>query len=397
MSWTLVSCATVLLLVSAVTRTDKRICAGVQIRIAGVKNNFFLDQSDIRRIILNYSGGPLEGRPVADLNLRAVEQALERDLWIRDAELFVDNNAVLQVDVDEREPVARIFSVTGGSFYIDSALTVLPLSERVSARVPVFTGFPTETKIMSAEEKDLLKHIRTLGIGLYEDPFLMAMIDQVAITPKKRFELFPKIGDHVVVFGGSDDVEDKLEKLKLFYKKVLPGTGWNRYSEVNLMYSNQVVAKLRSKQDVASDSLRTLQLMKMVAAYTAKMAEDTTLTYPMMEDAIRQDVSMVMQSVQREEVPAMPLVGEPVKRAEPAPAMVTPSPVKANAVDDRPKTVPAKKPAEKPEPKAENKPARKPQATVKPETPQTQTNETKQHNTPKAVMPSRTQKPDNDY
>jgi cell division protein FtsQ len=55
-------------------------------------------------------------------------------------QLFFDNNEVLQVVIDEREPIARIFTVAGNSYYIDSSLERLPLSDKMSARLPVFTN-----------------------------------------------------------------------------------------------------------------------------------------------------------------------------------------------------------------------------------------------------------------
>ena len=56
--------------------------------------------------------------------------------------MWFDNRNVLHVEVYEREPIARIFTTAGNSFYIDSTERKLPLSDKMSARVPVFTGFP---------------------------------------------------------------------------------------------------------------------------------------------------------------------------------------------------------------------------------------------------------------
>ena len=53
--------------------------------------------------------------------------------------------------------------------------------------------------------------------------------------------------------------------------------GWNRYSSINLQYNNQVVAKLRNKEDILADSLRTLQLLQIMADHAAAMASDSSL------------------------------------------------------------------------------------------------------------------------
>ena len=332
--WVVVSCCTLVLLGSAVYKTDHRKCKGINIKIDGVNNHYFIDESDIRKLIDTYCGIQTTGRVVSQFDLRSVEQSLERDIWVKNAELYFDINGVLQVEVDEREPIARIFSRTGGSFYIDSSLKILPLSEKLSARVPVFTGFPTDTRILSLRERNLLVGVRTLSEEILKDSFLSAMIDQVDITEQDKFEMRPKLGDQVVLFGDATGHEEKFRKLKLFYKNVMPKAGWRKYSVIDLSFEEQVVAKIRSKEEVVSDSLRTLELMKMVAEYTERMAGDTLLTTPFVEEK-SQDLSMVLQSVQRDEDPGISLTGieipePPVTKQTVAPTVVQTAPVKVS-------------------------------------------------------------------
>ncbi len=90
---------------------------------------------------------------------------LEHNTWINEAELYFDNKDVLHVTVTEKEPVARIFTATGNSFYIDSIGRKMPLSDKLSARVPVFTGFP-EKKVLSAADSVLLNEVRATPILL---------------------------------------------------------------------------------------------------------------------------------------------------------------------------------------------------------------------------------------
>ncbi|MGQ4827861.1 cell division protein FtsQ/DivIB, partial [Enterococcus faecalis] len=68
------------------------------------------------------------------------EAAVEQNNWVKNAEMYLDNNRVLQIHIEERQPIARIFETTGNSYYIDTALVILPLSNKLTARVPVFTG-----------------------------------------------------------------------------------------------------------------------------------------------------------------------------------------------------------------------------------------------------------------
>ena len=76
--------------------------------------------------------------------------------------------------------------------------------------------------------------------------------------------------------------------------------GWNKYSIINLQYKGQVVAKIKGADDVSADSLRTKQMMEIIAANAAKHAEDSTLGV-FRDDRKSNDISMIQQSIQREE------------------------------------------------------------------------------------------------
>jgi len=191
--WVAIGVSSVVLLVAAVRKKNSRTCNGIEIEIRGVSNNFFIDQSDITRIVEKFAGGSIKGKAIEDFDLVSMENALKKEIWINKAELYFDNNDVLQAEVHEREPIARLFSLGGNSFYIDSTVKILPLSEKLSARVPVFTGFPSDNRVLSKQDSSLLKDVKAMSLFIQKDSFLMAMIDQVDITGQRNFELIRKI------------------------------------------------------------------------------------------------------------------------------------------------------------------------------------------------------------
>jgi cell division protein FtsQ len=150
-----------------------------------------------------------------------METELQKSKWIKKAELFFDNNNVLEVRISEREPIARIFTTSGLSFYLDSSLTRLPLSDKFSARLPVFTNFPTDVIVLSKEDSNLIKDIRILGGFIEANPFWMAQIDQVDISANRTFDLIPKLGNQIIHFGNAENYQEKFNNLLCFYKQVL--------------------------------------------------------------------------------------------------------------------------------------------------------------------------------
>ncbi len=383
--WVTIGAGTVILSVAAMKRQSTLLCKDVKVDISGVNNNFFIDNKDVLRIIVDYIGREPEGTPVADFNLKQIEAAIERDVWVDNAELFFDRNNVLQVDVDEREPVARVFTKGSNTFYIDSATMMLPISEKFSARLPVFTGFPSEARVLQPADSALLRDIKRISIAIQNDSFLMAMIDQVDIMPDRTFEMTPKLGDQQIVFGDGSDIDGKFKKLKLFYKTVIGKYGWGRYGVIDLEYKDQVVAKLRGKEDVVQDSLRTLQLMNYMAVTAAIQAADSLKIAAPGNDNVLVDASLIQQSVERDDEGMDGEVEDVIKPLSvPMPKVIPAKVVKPGAkpaekpVAVRPTAKPVAKPVVKP---VEKKPVVVAKPAVK------KPGDKKPVQKPKAVMP----------
>jgi len=299
--WIVIGSGTVVLLVAAMRKKEEKRCTGIEINISGVSNNFFVDKKDIlNAITISEKENPV-GKAIGSFNLKKMETWLERDIWIKTAELFFDNNEILQVNVHEREPVARVFTTTGATFYIDDELAILPLSEKFSARLPVFTNFPSDKKILSKADSSLLMDIKTISLAIQKDSFRMAMIEQVDLTPGRIFEMIPKIGNQLIVFGDATDVEEKFNKLQLFYKEVMVKAGWANYSVINVQYKNQVVAKRKGAEDKTADSLRTLQIMQFIVESAQRQASDSLQNMQQDNERNSVDSNMIQQSIEREE------------------------------------------------------------------------------------------------
>jgi len=274
--WILLGSGTIVLLVAAITRKNNEQITGIEINISGVQNNYFIDKKEVLKILEKTNGKSLQKAIVSSLDLTEMENALQKDQWIKKAEMFFDNNNVLQIKIAEREPVARIFTASGASFYLDSSLTRLPLSDKFSARLPVFTNFPTDVIVLSKEDSILLNEIKSLSEFIGNDPFWMAQIDQIDITPERTFELIPKLGNQVIRFGNGDNYEEKFNKLLAFYKQVQTRTGWNRYSIIDVQYKNQVIGVNRNAQEIKMDSLRAIEIMKKIIVDAQKSTNDST-------------------------------------------------------------------------------------------------------------------------
>jgi cell division protein FtsQ len=262
--WLTVTVGILTLLIAAVGAKNREQCKGYKITLTNSQANF-LNENEIAKLLSQYAKGPVKGQSISSIDLRELENALEKNIWIRDAQLYFDNNDMLHVAVAEREPIARVFSVAGNSFYIDSSDRRIPLSDKITVRLPVFTGFP-DKKNLSSKDSVLLKGMKRITQYIQADPFWLSQVAQVNITPDQNFEMIPVVGNHLVKLGDAGSVDQKFHRLFVFYKEVLARTGFDRYRIINVAYKGQVVAirnvEKRGKIDTAQLKLNVEKLLR---------------------------------------------------------------------------------------------------------------------------------------
>lgn len=261
------------MLLAAISNQEKGICRNYMIQISGVETNYFIDQHDVEALLKKAAGGELKGQRLAGMNLKEMESALEKSNWISNAVVYVDNQEVLHVKVTEKEPVARIFTVNGNSYYIDKNGDRMPLSDKLSAKVPVITGVPDARKKNEADSL-LWSRLSATANYIMHQPFWMAQVAQLNITPDRQFEMIPVVGNHVVKMGEGDDIEKQFTRLLIFYKEVLSKTGFDRYKVINVQYKGQVVAS-RNPAAGSMDSVQQRRSVEELLRLSRQSATDT--------------------------------------------------------------------------------------------------------------------------
>lgn len=238
----------IVLFVAASKDRNKVKCKGVAVSLNKKEGKVFINPKEIKQLITGNKILNPVGKKLSDLNIQMLERSVETYSWVKDAELYIDNDNILQIHVTQRHPLIRVFTVSGNSFYIDTDGKRVPANGHFVVRVPVVTGFPSDEIKLHA--KDSLLYTQVVAIGKYiaKDSFWMAQADQININTNKEFEIIPKVGNALIEFGEGTDVEEKFDKLLTFYRKGLNNVGWGSYDTLNVSFDGQVVAT-RKNQD----------------------------------------------------------------------------------------------------------------------------------------------------
>jgi cell division protein FtsQ len=238
-----------------VSKSEKHIVANtLNITIHNNEENLFLDETDVKGFFAERRDSILSNQ-YKNINIPELEKALNSHPAIENAEVSADINGEIKVDILQRTPVLRVINKNGESYYIDSQSKLMPLNENYSARVIIASGEIFEPYARRYEysveqikknklfkEVSLLDDILDVATHINADSSLSQLIHQVYVNEEKDIELFPAIGNHKIIFGDAQNIAEKFNKLKLFYREGLSKSdSWTRYSTINLKYKNLVV------------------------------------------------------------------------------------------------------------------------------------------------------------
>lgn len=244
------------LLNAAWNKQGRATCRGYEIVRLDGDPFVFVKKAQVEQVIRLRSGGSIIGQRLDRFPLQRIEDSIRRFIGVSDAQLYFDNQYVLHVRLQERVPIARVFTRNGQSFYLDSNAQSLPLSDQVVIECPVFNGLH-----VSAQGKpDSLQAKRIVALAQYIqlDSFWSAQVGQFDIDEKGMFELVPVAGNHRVQFGSAEDPAAEFHRLWVFYQKVLRSQGLDRYARIDVRYRGQVVAS-RNRSVSLPDSVQVRQ------------------------------------------------------------------------------------------------------------------------------------------
>jgi len=236
----IVSTGCIMAIVSASRIDDNQTVKNVVVHIKNDKKYHFIEQKEILNLAINNRNIDLAHTPLSKLDVHGMEQVIMADPWVSDAQVFVDNAHVLHMYVTQRIPVVRLFQKNSLSYYLDTTLSIMPLSASYIYYTSVVTNVPDlkNDSVSWALRKQIVSLVRTIQA----DSFWSAQISQVIVDSDATFELLPVLGSQTILFGDATRVKEKLNNLFIFYKNVLNRIGWDKYETLDVRFKGQVVA-----------------------------------------------------------------------------------------------------------------------------------------------------------
>jgi cell division protein FtsQ len=218
----------------ASSRHEHKTISGLNVSIADYDTIRFVNEKMVSSIVRKVYDS-LEYKSKNNIDIAKLEGELQKINSVANAEVYVDIENKLSVNVEQRKPIGRVIS-KGKNFYIDEDGLKMPLSYNYTANVILIGG--------NVNDKNL-KEIYTLLKFIRSNKVLNEQIVGMSVNKKNEYNFRTRKGNQIIEFGKAKNIERKFEKLLIYYRKTVSDFGWKRYKKINLKFTNQVVCTKR--------------------------------------------------------------------------------------------------------------------------------------------------------
>jgi cell division protein FtsQ len=224
-------------------KDSERTLSGMEVRVKGITDVYFVNEADILKALQIEFPLVQPGISMKEVDLNKIEKKVETHPFVRKAEVFADLKGHVMIEIAQHIPMARIVSPSAADGYISTQGKILPTSPQYTTRVMTLEGAYAESLLQFEDINESHSELMELIRFIYRDDFWRAQIAGLDISKKSEIKMHQQVGKQVIEFGDAKDIDEKFNKINLFYEEILPKKGWNTYSRVNVKYKGQIVCE----------------------------------------------------------------------------------------------------------------------------------------------------------
>lgn len=210
----------------------------LDIRLNDPENTQFLKTSDVYDIMGVYAEG-FDTLKRKDLNTLELERLLNSHNRVEKSSCRLLSDGTLVVSIDPIAPVARVFD-SEGSVYVNATGKRVPADPKYHIDVPVVITNSTADTAM-------VRYLLPILNSIKENPGANALVSSLRVDDNGDIIIIPNVVGHVINFGDTSLIDNKFERLHVFYKEVMPVRGWNAYDTISIKWAGRVTATKRDK------------------------------------------------------------------------------------------------------------------------------------------------------
>lgn len=216
-------------------RHSEKRCVDYRIELAD-ENISLITRGEIN-LLMESIQDTIVGKLVNAIPIFDIERKIEGLKNVKNAEVFIDMEGMLHVEVNQKKAVVRVSPEGSEDFYMDANGSMFSLSTNYTEHLLIANG--------NIEDSVDFSNALVLANYISSDSLWQSQIVQIYFKENKEIELIPRVGNHTILLGDVENYKDKFRKLYLFYEQGVNQVGWNNYKEINLKFRNQIVCVKR--------------------------------------------------------------------------------------------------------------------------------------------------------
>ncbi|SEM99885.1 cell division protein FtsQ [bacterium A37T11] len=234
-------------------KSKQSVCTNVRVIIPGEQS--FVERADIDQL-LKKQHGALVGRSLQNIPVHTIESELKSNPFVEKVLVYMDMDGVINIQISQREARIRIINQAGADFYVDQHGLKMPTSLKYAPKVITANGYITEpyNNRLDTIKTTSVKDLYLAATFIQKDSLWNEQVEQLYVDENQDIELISRVGNQKIILGTADSLDVKFEKLMLFYKQIIPRTGWDAYKTVNLKFANQIVCEKANTNNIENRS-----------------------------------------------------------------------------------------------------------------------------------------------
>jgi cell division protein FtsQ len=277
----------VLAFVGANYLNKNNVCNKVLIHIKNEDVAKFVTPEDVKTALVNANNIVPSTTKLKDINIAQLEAIALNNPWVKEANIYVDHRNNVMIDILQKVPVLRWLNGDLVQSYLDADGNTIPVNPNYSANVPIVTSANIGATV---KEQKLKYQMVAICNFIKKDTFWDAAISQINITKQLQFELVPSLGNHIILFGDTANLQNKFARLFTFYKEVMPRDGWAKFHQLNVQFDNQIVATVNDSLQIINEK-KVINPMPVKAKLLAINVSPTIANAPIKKPVVKKSTA----------------------------------------------------------------------------------------------------------
>ena len=186
---------------------DQKTCQEIDIYIHNKGNDYFLNKDEVYSLITENESGMVIGASYDKIDLRTIENRINENVYVENAQAYIDLNGIMTVDVFMKEPIARILNSSGKDFYLCKNNELIPTSRLFTSRVLLVNGSYFRNRKLSQLTSDkTFVEIMNMIHYINNDPFWRAQIAMMTVDDNGDLRLLPQVTKQEIEFGKAENI-----------------------------------------------------------------------------------------------------------------------------------------------------------------------------------------------